>query len=57
MQNAGIVLRVSPEEYRFLLSMRNAFDSIQSLRDVLHHAFQGNADANAVVENLLQQAW
>ncbi|MHB9095086.1 MAG: hypothetical protein ACYC21_10460 [Eubacteriales bacterium] len=57
MNNAGIVLKVSPEEYRFLLSMRNAFISVHSLREALKNAFSGNVSYGAVVEDLLEQTW
>lgn len=57
MQNAGIVLKVSPEEYSLLLSMRNAFVTVKSLREVLHHAICEHAPGGTIVEDLLEQAW
>ena len=57
MSTAGIVLKVSPEEYRFLLSMRNAFIPIQSLREVLNNTVSVTANYGSVVEDLLEQAW
>lgn len=57
MHKAGIVLKVSPEEYSLLLSMRNAFITVQSLREALHQAFNDQAACGTVVEDLLEQAW
>lgn len=57
MHNAGIVLKVSPEEYSLLLSMRNAFVTVQSLREVLRRAFREHAAGGTIVEDLLEQTW
>ena len=39
MEDAGIVLKVSSEEYRLLLSVRNSFATVESFREALSNNY------------------
>lgn len=57
MEDAGIMLKVSSEEYRLLLSMRNSYITVESLKEALSNATCDDSQYCMVIHQLLEDKW